>query len=104
VLSGSGKQFEVTFSSDKQAIDLVTGKPYTAVGGELTPGDGTNKDAAKSTATVYIDGKQVTLLAYNIGGNNFFKLRSLGKALDFSVTFDSATNSISVDTTKGYTA
>ena len=31
------------------------------------------------------------LTAYNLAGNNFFKLRDLGKALNFDVDYDGST-------------
>ncbi len=103
VLDGTGRQFEISYNDERKAIDITTGKSYTAAGGEMTPGDGAAKTAVKSTATVYINGRQETLLAYNIGGNNYFKLRSLAKVLDFGVTYDKATNTVGIVTTTGYT-
>ena len=37
-------------------------------------------------------------------GNNYFKLRDIGRALDFSVEWDGANNAIIIDTTKGHTS
>lgn len=103
VLSGSEKQFEVTWDGAKNAINLVSGTPYTAVGGEMAAkGDG-NKQATPTTSVIYLDGVQVTLTAYNIGGNNYFKLRDLGQAFDFEVDWDAAAATIVIDTTKTYT-
>lgn len=103
VLSGSEKQFEVTWDGTKNAINLVSGAPYTAVGGEMAAkGDG-NKQATPTTSVIYLDGVQVTLTAYNIGGNNYFKLRDLGQAFDFEVDWDAAAATIVIDTTKTYT-
>ncbi len=36
VLSGSAKQFEVTWEEDRQAINLTSGEEYTPIGGEMT--------------------------------------------------------------------
>ena len=103
VLSGSEKQFEVTWDGAKNAINLISGAPYTAVGGEMAAkGDG-NKQATPTTSVIYLDGVQVTLTAYNIGGNNYFKLRDLGQAFDFEVDWDAAAATIVIDTTKTYT-
>jgi len=102
VLSGTGKQFEVSWDQDKQAINLITGKPYTAIGGEMSTGKKSNAVAQLSTATVYINGEKVQLTAYNIDGNNYFKLRDLGKAFDFGVIWDGAANTIRIDTSVGY--
>lgn len=103
VLSGTGKQFEVTWDGKNNAINLLSGQPYTVAGGELTQGDGTTKTAQISTSTIYLDGQPVSLLAYNIGGNNYFKLRDVGQTLDFNVTWDGARNTIIIDTTQSYT-
>jgi hypothetical protein len=59
--------------------------------------------ATRTTTPVYVDGKLVNVEAYNIGGYNFFKLRDLGKLVDFGVSWDSATRSVRIDTTTGYT-
>lgn len=100
-LNGSGKQFEVTWDSNKNAINLISGKSYTSVGGEMSKGDGTSKIAQTNTSAVYLNSKIVALTAYTINGNNYFKLRDLGQVFDFGVTWDSATSTISIDTTIG---
>lgn len=104
VLNGTDKQFEVTWDGNNKAVNMLSGKPYTTVGGELAQGDGANKTATISTATIYLDGQPVSLLAYSIGGNNYFKLRDVGQAFDFDVTWDGANKTILIDTTQSYTA
>ena len=103
VLSGSAKQFEVGWDSGNNAIGLTTGKSYTSMGGELEASSNTqNKKAALSSSRVYLNGKAVSLTAYNIDGNNYFKLRDLGAAIDFGVEWSNATSSIGIDTNKIY--
>jgi hypothetical protein len=46
----------------------------------------------------------VTLAAYNINGNNYFKLRDIGETLYFHVSYDEATKTMAIDTSKGYAA
>ncbi|WP_143436014.1 hypothetical protein [Intestinibacillus massiliensis] len=104
VVSGSGKQFEVTWNGAKNAIELVSGQPYTVVGGELAKGDGTAKNAIANTSAIYKDGVVVELTAYTINGNNYFKLRDLGQSFDFNVSWDGINNCIVVNTSEGYTA
>ena len=50
-----------------------------------------------------MNGAVADLTAYNISDNNYFKLRNLGKQLNFGVDWDGSTQSISIDTSKGYT-
>lgn len=103
VLSGTDKQFEVTWDSAKNAINLISGQSYTPVGGELATGSGANQQAVLNTSTVYLDGKQINLTAYTIQGNNYFKLRGLGRTFDFGVGWDGANNTVTIDTNTGYT-
>ena len=49
-------------------------------------------------------GREVSLTAYTIGGNNYFKLRDIGQAFDFGIGWDNATKTITIDTGTGYTA
>lgn len=104
MLSSTDKQFEVTWDGSANAINMLSGKPYTAVGDELAQGDGTNKITTVNTATIYLDGQPVSLLAYTINQNNYFKLRDVCQAFDFNVTWDGTNNTIVIDTTHSYTA
>lgn len=99
VLSGSGNQFEVTWDNAKKAINLVSGKSYTVVGGELAKGDGTTKNAVPCTSAMFKDGSTVTLTAYTINGNNYFKLRDLGNSFGFGVEWNATHNSVVITTT-----
>ncbi len=103
VVSGSDKQFEVTWDGTKNAINLISGQAYTVVGGELTKGDVTEINAVACNSTIYKDGTVVTLTAYTINGNNYFKLRDLGIAFDFDVSWDGKNNSVVIDTSHSYT-
>ncbi|WP_059053121.1 stalk domain-containing protein [Paenibacillus senegalimassiliensis] len=100
-VNGTEKGFEVGWDGDHNAISLSSGEAYTPQGGELAV---TTKPAAKkatlSTAKLYLDEEEVQLTAYTIGGNNYFKLRDLAEALDITITFEAATNTIGIDTTE----
>lgn len=104
ILSGTGKQFEVTWDETNQAIKLVSGSAYTSVGGEMAAGDGTEKAAFHNFSDIFKDGNKVDLKAYTIKDNNYFKLRDLGQAFNFGVTWDEETNTIKIDTSTGYVA
>lgn len=120
---GASRPFEVTWDGEKNAINLISNKEYTPVGGECGGWDAekgdwsdayweaimndtkevrTAKAAIPTTSEIYIDGVKVNLTAYNIDGNNYFKLRDLGQALDFEVTWDGVYNMIFVSTYGSY--
>lgn len=100
VLSGTGAQFAVGWNGS--GISLTTGKAYTVAGGEMeTPfsGDRTYRDG---TSSVNIDGRSVPLTAITLtdssgGAYNYFKLRDLGQALGFDVSWSGETG-ISIKT------
>ncbi len=102
VLSGTEKQFEVTWDNAKKAINLLSGTAYTETGSELTKGDGAAKQATPSTAAIYKDGEYASFTSFNISGNTYFKLRDLGQAFDFNVGWDGANKCITIDTAKSY--
>ncbi len=59
VIDGTEKQFEVGWSSANNAINLQTGKAYTAVGGELVKsGNTSGKTANPTTSSIYLNGAQ----------------------------------------------
>lgn len=102
-LNGSKKSFEVKWDGAKNAISLESGKAYTPVGGELqASGKSTAQTATATDSKIYLDGKEVQLTAYNIGGNNYFKLRDIGKLFDLGVTWNGKANTIEVDTSASY--
>lgn len=58
--------------------------------------------ANPSSQTFYLDGQKVGLQAYEINGSNYVKLRDVGQAVDFGVTYDAATNSVHIDPDQPY--
>ena len=53
--------------------------------------------AIPSSQTFCVNGQKVEFEAYAIHGNNFVKLRDIGEAVGFGVTYDAATNSVHID-------
>ena len=49
---------------------------------------------------IYVDGEQISMTAYNIGGSNFVKLRDIGRAVNFNVYWD---NGVQIDSDAEYT-
>lgn len=103
VLNGSQKQFDIAWDGSKNAIVIATGKSYKPAGGEINvSGKMTSKDDVVNTSSVYINVSEVKLQAYSIDGFNYFKLRDLGQAINFSVVWDAKANAIVIDSTSGY--
>ncbi len=105
LLNGTQANFEVGYDG---TISLTTKKAYTPNGSELkTPFSG-NRAYKVCSTTIKVDGKVPSLagitLTDNDGGEyNYFKLRDLGAALGFNVSWSEA-RGIYVETNKPYTA
>jgi len=56
----------------------------------------------KTKHKIFVNGNQVEFEAYNIDGYNYFRLKDLGKSLDFSVWWDELEQKVLIDTTKPY--
>lgn len=58
--------------------------------------------AQQSSQKIVVDGKPVQIEAYNIGGNNYCKLRDVGRAVGFAVEYDPMTNTVCIKTDEPY--
>ncbi len=111
-LNGTEASFSVEWSEADNSIVVERGsymggvsEAYVPVGGELEKGDGKDKVAYVSEQQLLapMDGGFPGFTAYNINGNNYFKLRNIGELFEFEVDWDGANNCVIIDTTKPYT-
>lgn len=59
--------------------------------------------AAPSSQTFYLNNQRVNLEAYEINGSNYVRLRDIGQAVGFGVTYDATANSVRIEPDKPYT-
>lgn len=83
----------------KQIFTMLTGLLIGAVltGGSAAVAAGIM--AERSHHRVVVDGKEVQMEAYVINGNNYVKLRDMGKAVGFEVYWDSVNGCVQVSPT-----
>lgn len=105
VLNGSAAQFNVGWDG---AVNLISETAYAPTGQEHnTPYTG-DMPFKKATFETKIDGVAADLKAFVItdstgGGNTYYKLRDIGEALGFDISW-SAEKGIYIETDKPYTA
>ncbi len=102
LLNGSEKQFAVEYDEAEKSVSLTSGQPYRAVGGELSGAASETASASPTNNTILIGGEIVTLTVYKIDGANYFRLRDLGRALDFHVGYDDETKTVFLSGSGGY--
>lgn len=102
ILNGTSKQFDCSYDGATNSINLISGKPYTVVGGEMGAKGTGPVTPTTTTSNINIDGEPAAINAYNINGNNYFKLRDIARAFNISVEWDDVNKQIIMDTTSGY--
>nr|WP_315021010.1 serine hydrolase [uncultured Aminipila sp.] len=101
-INGSEKQFNITYDKNKNAVIILKGQAYTAVGGENQPGDRSVEWSSSSVPKLYVNDKKVQYTSYSIGGNTYFKFVDLMQILNINATFNDSNNTIKVDTKKDF--
>ena len=88
--------FGVDWNEDTRTVEIST----TRTAPELTGIADTAVTGATAKPTdqrITVDGKEVSMTAYKIKGNNYVKLRDIGKTINFGVSFNMATKAVSID-------
>ncbi|MGE5677340.1 MAG: hypothetical protein ACM3ZR_04710, partial [Pseudomonadota bacterium] len=90
-LKDTDAKFEVAW--ENQAITLRPGEDYSIDGSEMKSFFSGTQKAKAVSSKIFIDGtpialEGITLTDSNGGSFNYFKLRDLGKAMNFNVTWD----------------
>ena len=95
-VANTAASFDVAWDATAGKIALHSGISYAGAmeAGQKTTGE---KAATLSTAPVLVNGKEVKMEAYNIDGFTFFKLRDLGDATGFEVTWNEAAKMIGIN-------
>ena len=87
-------KFDVRWDEKNNAVNIITGQDYDDSGEYFRHFSGETKKAVPTKSKLLIDGSPFDLQAYNIGGNNYFKLRDLGKIIPFGVEWEESENKI----------
>lgn len=96
MLNNTERQFDVSWDEKKQQLAITTGKAY---GSDMTLSNGGNKtkNAYFRLSNISLDGERIVLAAFNIDGNNYFKLRDLSEKIKFSSEWNQNLQAIEVN-------
>ena len=99
LLSGTAAQFFVDYDEEFGMVIIRTGEAYAAQEGDLSVGTDRSASALPTMQGITLNGELVEFEnVYNIGGNNFIRLRDMGAALGFGVDYDEATRTMQITT------
>ena len=92
----------LVYDPDTSSISLTSGEAYDA-SAESRPVETAAKAYARPTLqTVYINGQKTDIQGYSISGYNYFKLRDLGRAFDWSVVYNGAQKRVELNPERPY--
>ena len=98
-LNATGSRFSVSWDAEARAVTLTTGEAYEPDGSEGAAAGG---GAVPSGQVFCIDGIVADLVAWNIGGHNYFRLADLAAALGFQADFDEGSDTAIIRARKLY--
>jgi len=99
-LSGSEKRFSPWWGENNQVINITSGRPFTAIGLNLSRMIEEVETAKQMSIKVYLDGSEVDISAYSIGDDVYFNLHRIARALDICVGSYPLENKINLNTSR----
>ena len=100
-LNGTNREFSVKWDNQKKTVLLTSGESYTPIGNEMEPVENISRSANVTSSNILVDGQTLKVQGYNIGGNNYFKLRDITNIFNISVIWNGKTNTIHIETGQG---
>lgn len=88
--------FGVNWNEDTRTVEISTTRTVPELTG-IADTAVTGATAKPTDQRITVDGKEVSMTAYKIKGNNYVKLRDIGKTINFGVSFNMATKAVSID-------
>ena len=98
LLNNTEKQFEVTWNDSAKTANITSGKPYTAIGGEMSANAPGSRKYVPTTSNIVFNDTVLSFEVYMIDGSNYFRLRDLGELLDFEVDWTQETRTVIINT------
>ncbi len=102
LLRGSAREFAVDYDVAAKTVSITSGRTYEPIGGEMSGTAAGYGSAIPTNNAIRIDGESASLTVFKIGGDNYFRLRDLGRALGFYVGYDEHTKIVYISGAKGY--
>lgn len=93
--------FGVDWNEDTRTVEISTTRTAPELTG-ITDTAVTGATAKPTDQRITVDGQEVSMTAYKIKGNNYVKLRDIGKTINFGVSFNMATKAVSIDPNDTY--
>ncbi|MBP5166019.1 MAG: metallophosphoesterase [Oscillospiraceae bacterium] len=98
ILNGTAYQYNVGYDRESRTVIVTTGEGYNALNTDMLIGDDRSSTCVVSNQPVSVNGETVAVRAYNIGGENYVRLRDLAEYIGCGVDYDAATRTAQIFT------
>ncbi len=85
VLADTDSKFSINYNKEKRVIDIENGKDYKKLNTDLSTLNPKIGDKSQNNQDLIIDGKDISIMGYNIDGYNFLKLEDLSKHIKYNL-------------------
>ena len=102
VLMNTEKEFAVAWDLEDKTISISKSSDYSPVGGEMEVKGKLSGEGKRNIFPIIINDEEKKIGAYNVDDNTYFKLRDLAMEIDFGLTWDAITKTISIETSESY--
>ncbi len=80
LLNGTEQQFDIQYDKTTKTVALTTQKPYALANTDYTNNSNmTQREVTSTTVILNVDGQNISSVAYNIDGTNYFSIADLNK-------------------------
>lgn len=93
--------FGVSYDAASQTVEISTERVQPNTSGITDKAVG-GASAKMSNQRIAVDGEYVRMAAYQIGGNNYVKLRDVAENVGFAVNYENATGKVTVNPSAAY--
>ena len=93
--------FGVSYDAASQTVEISTERVQPNTSGITDKAVG-GASAKLSNQRIAVDGEYVRMAAYQIGGNNYVKLRDVAENVGFAVNYENATGKVTVNPSAAY--
>ncbi len=103
ILNGTNKQFDVSWDNVARAINFISDRAYTPVGGELKVSKTKPKIAQRNVNAIYWNTLPTDIRTYNMEGTTYVKIRDVARLFNYYIAWDAGQKQIAMDTKAIYT-
>ncbi len=98
LLKDTSARFNVYYSESSNSVGIFPGDGYQPILGDLAMNPDQVTTGISSPQTLLVDNDPVSIKAFNINDNNYYRLRDIARFIDLSVDYNANTDTVVLET------